>query len=700
MGSTLQQGRYTIRGCLGKGGFGITYLATDQMLERTVAVKEFFLVGSTRHTQKVTPPTTFGANPFGEAKQRFMDEAKALASLQHPGIVRVLDVFEDNQTAYMVMDYVEGSSLAARLEQGPLRPAAAIKLAQSMAEALQVVHHAGLLHRDIKPDNILLEGGVRPVLVDFGSARAFSQDQTVQHTRMVTAGYAAPEQYASAARFGPYTDVYGLSATLYHCVVGHAPPPATDRLMGTSLPPLPADLPPQLSNAILNGLALRIDERPPTVQHFLALLSGGDPPPHAGVPTTQPPEVATTQPINPANVSPAAASPSDAANSSPSAPKGRKRGRSKWGYVTAVVLVLGLAGAYAALPYWLTPQQAATDCIQKLLSETPLAGCVKPDPGNAAASLSRLLRSEWENWNLSELENLKLEVLSTDREWRNATVQIQIGEERLLPTKLSFGLVGWHMDLNTLATEVLNHYKSAANDDQANLRVVLVQLRVLDTAGMENTDKQLVQLSEEISTVVKRVSQLDPEFSTPVKVEQIQNIRTTLQTAVQTAKDRAKAESLANEADQLYEQGNYSQAVDRIQKARALYNKLGDSDTQLGYLAYLEAFVLRDYDDAPNNKQRAIAAARLSTELDPSKAEYWCSYGDMLRQQKFYSQSRSAFERGLNESDNNEERSHCQTWYGVLNFMQDDYWTARSRWQQALSLDPTNADAQRMLNTF
>ncbi len=278
VGTVLHNGALTLERVLGQGGFGITYLAHDEQLNRSVSVKELFPEGSTRRGNNVVPPATYGARGFQDARTRFLEEARTLAQFHHEGVIRVYGVFEENATAYMTMEYLEGHTLGQEINQlGPLEPKTVREIAERILDALEVVHRAGLLHRDIKPDNVFLADDGRVVLIDFGSARTFVSSQTVQHTRLVSAGYAAPEQYASSAKFGPYTDIYGLSATLYHALMGQAPPSATDRFIGSSVPALPLSVGEGLRNAIERGLKLNVTERPPDVTGMISLMQESTP---------------------------------------------------------------------------------------------------------------------------------------------------------------------------------------------------------------------------------------------------------------------------------------------------------------------------------------------------------------------------------------------------------------------------------------
>ena len=289
-GATLNLGQYAVLKVLGQGGFGVTYQARDKRLGHQVAIKELFISGSSRREQTVFAPSTLGTQGFAETRARFLEEARVLASFNHPGIVRVLNFFEDNGTAYLVMELLEGETLGALLaSRGPQEAAAVGRVAASLAETLAEVHQAGLLHRDIKPDNIVLEKSGRVVLIDFGSVRAFAPGKTVSHTRLVTPGYAPLEQYGTAAKFGAYTDIYSLGATLHHALTGVMPPAATNRMLGTPLPPLPSSTPPGLRRAVEAAMAITVTNRPQSAAELLVLLRGG-------APQSEPKSAPTAQP--------------------------------------------------------------------------------------------------------------------------------------------------------------------------------------------------------------------------------------------------------------------------------------------------------------------------------------------------------------------------------------------------------------------
>ena len=276
-GTLLANGRYQLQQVLGQGGFAITYLALDTQLKRTVAIKELCPQGCLRDAHNQVAPITLPPDQFAQIRQRFVEEAQLVAQLNHPGIVRIYDVFQQNNTGYMVMEYLHGETLGAKLKRagGVLPVADAVDYILKVCDALEVVHRAGYIHRDIKPDNIIHCEDGRLVLIDFGAARHFVANQTATYTVMLTPSYAAPEQYSSAGRLDPRTDIYGLAATLYHLVTGVPPLPALDRTSGLDLPP-PHLVEPKvgeaLSRAIQQGLSMRMDERPASVAAFAQLI--------------------------------------------------------------------------------------------------------------------------------------------------------------------------------------------------------------------------------------------------------------------------------------------------------------------------------------------------------------------------------------------------------------------------------------------
>ena len=275
-GAGLAESRYEIGSVLGRGGFGITYQGFDHRLERSVALKELFPESARRGGSYVEVPSA-DQPAFEVARQRFMREARVLARFSHPGIVRIFEVFEDNGTAYLVMELLEGRTLVDVLRQHgrPLAEDDLVDLAARVAAALRPVHAAGVLHRDVNPSNVVLTHHGRVVVIDFGLAREYQPDHTVGMTRVVTPGYAPIEQYRGEGHFGPSTDVYGLAATLYRLATGKVPIGALERSGGTQLVSpfrLNPDLSKDFSDAVLDGLELEPSHRPQDLDSFLARL--------------------------------------------------------------------------------------------------------------------------------------------------------------------------------------------------------------------------------------------------------------------------------------------------------------------------------------------------------------------------------------------------------------------------------------------
>ena len=230
-GTVLQGGGFIVEGLLGQGGFGITYKSRDARLSRTLALKEFFpqAQGCLRRETTVHPSGGITIGEFHEERNKFLEEGQRLAQFQHPSIVRVFSLFEENNTAYMVMEFLKGKTLLKMVEEtGPLEERLLVQLIEQVAGALGVVHQANVIHRDIKPENIMLVQDNRAVLVDFGTAREFAAGKTRKMTTMLTPGYAPLEQYGQHARFGVFTDIYALGATTYHLLTGQVPIQATD----------------------------------------------------------------------------------------------------------------------------------------------------------------------------------------------------------------------------------------------------------------------------------------------------------------------------------------------------------------------------------------------------------------------------------------------------------------------------------------
>ena len=275
-GACLATGEYRIEQPLGQGGFGITYRGIDTRLNRAVAVKEFFPEGCWRQGSTVVSAGRWNTDTYSSAKQKFLLEGQTLGQFNHPGIVRVFYYFEENNTAYMVMEYLRGKTLGELLQrQGKLSQNQALKLITKVAKALEILHQAQFLHRDIKPDNIMLADDGRVVLIDFGAARDFTTNCTARYTTTLTPGYAPLEQYGRALKNGAFTDIYALGSTLYHLLTGQAPVSAIERAAGVELKTV-KEIAPQISSHVSEAIALAmvmdVKERLQSVREFLELL--------------------------------------------------------------------------------------------------------------------------------------------------------------------------------------------------------------------------------------------------------------------------------------------------------------------------------------------------------------------------------------------------------------------------------------------
>ncbi|HEY9834405.1 MAG TPA: protein kinase, partial [Stenomitos sp.] len=262
-GQKLQNGKYTVEQLLGQGGFGITYRVKDKQ------GNPFVIKTLNSYLQ--------GQYDFAKLEQDFLNEALRLAKFQHPHIVRVDEVIQESDRWCMVMEFIDGENLAHRIwHQGLLPELEALNYIQQIGEALTLIHNNGLLHRDIKPLNIMLrKNQPEAVLIDFGIAREFTPNLTQTHTQSLSEGFAPIEQYDWRAKRGAYTDVYALAATLYSLLTGEIPTPSPVRAFGTLLES-PQKLNPKISDrvnqAILQGMAMKPEERPQSIAEWQVML--------------------------------------------------------------------------------------------------------------------------------------------------------------------------------------------------------------------------------------------------------------------------------------------------------------------------------------------------------------------------------------------------------------------------------------------
>ena len=278
-GAVLQNGKYRIERVLGQGGFGITYLATQDILERKVAIKEFFMRDfCTREgdTSTVSLGSTANRETMERYMAKFLKEARIISELSHPNIIRIYDIFRENNTAYYVMEYIEGQSLSEYVKsRGPLSEKEAIGHIRAVGEALEYIHAKHINHLDVKPGNIMLSHADHHIyLLDFGLSKQYDADgnQTSSTPVGISHGYAPIEQYSPSGvkGFSPQTDIYALGATLYYLLTGIIPPPAGE-LQDSELT-FPNAVSSSMRKAITEAMRPRKSQRPRDINAFLRLL--------------------------------------------------------------------------------------------------------------------------------------------------------------------------------------------------------------------------------------------------------------------------------------------------------------------------------------------------------------------------------------------------------------------------------------------
>lgn len=283
-GTILKGGEFIIIDVLGKGGFGITYLAIQSGLNRKVAVKEFFMedfCNRDEETSAVSVPSVGSCAQVMRFKTQFLKEAQTIATLNHPNIIKIISVFEENGTAYYVMEYVDGGSLdKMSTPQAPMSEAQAVNYVIQIAEALDYLHANNILHLDVKPANILVCNG-KAVLIDFGISKRYDPaygEQTSTNVLAISEGYAPLEQYTKegVAHFTPAADVYSLGATLYKLVTGNKPSSAGELAVAGNGPEIPEHVSPHVADAIRAAMAPSAAKRLQSMSAFVAKLKAED----------------------------------------------------------------------------------------------------------------------------------------------------------------------------------------------------------------------------------------------------------------------------------------------------------------------------------------------------------------------------------------------------------------------------------------
>ena len=285
----ILKGRYLVGTVIGEGGFGITYSAWDLISNRHVAIKELFISAIVkRHNQTVviTDHSQEGENYFLECREKFMQEGEVLAAMKDKaGVVDIYDYFAENGTAYLVMEFLKGDDLLTHLKKngGSVSYPDAFNMLRPVMKSLIEIHNAGIIHRDISPDNIRCMPDHRMKLMDFGSAK-FTNKTSNSMLVLVKAGYAPPEQYVQNYMIGAWIDVYEMAATIYRCITGTPPKPSPARQDDRDLKKpseFGVEIPPEAEKVLLKGMALNIADRYQNMYEFYVALKkasiGGEP---------------------------------------------------------------------------------------------------------------------------------------------------------------------------------------------------------------------------------------------------------------------------------------------------------------------------------------------------------------------------------------------------------------------------------------
>ena len=311
---TILDGKYLVGEMLGQGGFGITYIGFDLLLEQKSAIKEYFpmstgMVSREGRSTVVWSDAVMQKSGVEKGFDSFLKEARKMAKLRSiPSVVGVNSVFIQNETAYIVMDFIEGETLLKKLQrEGPMDYGTCVSLMTPIMQALSEVHKHGIIHRDISPDNIMVQNDGRLILLDLGAAKDLDiqgKDGNMQSSQMVAKqGFSPVEQYGRDGKIGSWTDVYAMAATIYYCCTGVLPPSATDRMIEDTL-----TCRPRLTKEEFDVLAFCMNvlpqNRPQNMDALLQIVThpAGKTPPVRDVPKTEPvrPETRNLQPLKPA----------------------------------------------------------------------------------------------------------------------------------------------------------------------------------------------------------------------------------------------------------------------------------------------------------------------------------------------------------------------------------------------------------------
>ena len=364
---------YHIDKVIGSGGFGITYLGHDLGLDKSVAIKEYLPrdLAVRVDNQSVRAASSSDKDDFTWGLQRFLDEARMLARFDHKNIVRVHRFFQAHGTAYIVMEYVDGETLSSLLQrEQTLSCQHLLSILNPLLSGLEIVHKSDILHRDIKPGNIIIRDSGAPVLIDFGAARQAVGARSRSVTAIVTPGYAPIEQYSTRGRQGPWTDIYALGAICYRAMTGETPIDATERvrrdpLVPLSKQPISEGYPGSFLGAVDRALSVDEEERPQSIGEWRDMFEGRVEAGAISAPTAD--ERAKTRPL-PRDSRPAAST------DQPQAPSGFKPFR---GLVFGGIGAVAVTGLVITLLSAAIHQSDCTDWNSQDFFETASAGDVR-----------------------------------------------------------------------------------------------------------------------------------------------------------------------------------------------------------------------------------------------------------------------------------------------------------------------------------
>jgi len=505
-------GRYQIVAVLGQGGFGITYRARDARLSRDVAIKEYLPLSLAvrQGGTTVLPRSTDTTEDFAWGRDRFVAEGSTLASLQDaPAIVRVFDFLEANGTAYIVMELVAGETLDSRLRQkGALSPAEIDGLLWPLLDGLERVHEAGFLHRDIKPANILLGPTGRPTLIDFGASRAAMAGRSTALTAIFTPGYAAVEQMTSAKQ-GPWTDIYGVSATLCHAIMGAAPPGSIERMLDDHYVSLAERQPVGFAAALLagvdSGLAVRVADRPQSIAAWRPMLRGGvsavDSDATVVVPRARAQDpVASSQP-------PPAATPA-------------RRRLSLYAGAAAAVVLVALGGWYV-----LSPGKPTQQSVQSLTADELEKALAERRQADAAAAEKRRLEEEAQKQAAADAE--------AKRQADEALAKAQTEREKA------------EQELAKLKAELEAQKQAAANRDAKEKQAAIEQQQRQAEAAMAEKRRLEEEAQKQAAADAEKKRLADEALARAQAARQKADEEAARQTADLEARQKAEADAKA-----------------------------------------------------------------------------------------------------------------------------------------------------------